>query len=284
MSARHLVVLVSLCLALAARGQEGGYRLMGVLPVAGRQGVATDGQYYYVSGSKALYKYDREGNLLAENTAPFAGWHPTANHLGDIDCHNGLIYGSVEEFRDGRGWDMRIALYDASDLKYVRNIPCDASSGQQELCGLAVDPKSRTIWLADWCDGRFLYHYDLASGKFLGRRHLYPVPEKQQGVAWHFGHLYLTADDGDADRGEMDHLYRLDVAPEATSARVDLVRTFGEFKRVGEIEGLCFDGKSRELVVLANRGARIVEGIPVGLYPGYEKEISELYVFELRKP
>ena len=30
----------------------------------GRQGIATDGEFYYVSGSKALYKYDKTGKLL----------------------------------------------------------------------------------------------------------------------------------------------------------------------------------------------------------------------------
>ena len=39
--------------------------------VAGRQGIATDGEYYYVSGSKEIYKYDKEGNLIESNTNPF---------------------------------------------------------------------------------------------------------------------------------------------------------------------------------------------------------------------
>jgi hypothetical protein len=33
---------------------------------------------------------------------------------------------------------------------------------------------------------------------------------------------------------------------------------------------------------LSNRGKRIVLGMPKGLYPGYEKEIHEVYVYRIR--
>jgi len=35
------------------------------------------------------------------------------------------------------------------------------------------------------------------------------------------------------------------------------------------------------MLVLANRGKRIVLGMPRGLYPGYEREIHEVYVYRL---
>ena len=35
-----------------------------------------------------------------------------------------------------------------------------------------------------------------------------------------------------------------------------------------------------ELLVLANRGSRIVLGMVKGFYPGYDKELHEVYVFE----
>jgi hypothetical protein len=35
------------------------------------------------------------------------------------------------------------------------------------------------------------------------------------------------------------------------------------------------------MIVLANRGKRIVLGMPKGLYPGYEREIHELYVYRI---
>ena len=275
--------LVVVCAVAAGEDDQWGYsfELVKVLPVAGRQGVATDGENYYVSGTKALYKYSQEGEVVAENRAPFGQWHPTANHLGDIDYFDGALYAGVERFEDGRGWEIHIAVYDAETLAFKQAFPCDENSGQQEVCGIAVDPLRRIAWLADWCDGRYLYQYDLASGNFIGRLRLQPVPQCQQGVAYFEGRLFITADDGDADLHEPDHLYRLEAAPSATATQVRLEKTFTQFTRAGEIEGLCFDPVGRSFAGLMNRGARVVEGIPEGLYPGYERETHEVYVYEI---
>ena len=76
------------------------YRLSRVIEVEGRQGVAVDDDYYYVSGSTALYKYDKQGRLVAENLSPFADLPLAANHIGDIDVHDGRIYAGIEWFED----------------------------------------------------------------------------------------------------------------------------------------------------------------------------------------
>ena len=47
------------------------YELKDVMKVDGRQGVACDGKYIYVSCSKALYKYDMDGKLVLKNDKPF---------------------------------------------------------------------------------------------------------------------------------------------------------------------------------------------------------------------
>ena len=52
-----------------------------------------------------------------------------------------------------------------------------------------------------------------------------------------------------------------------------------DFRRTGEIEGLTYDPGKKELTVLANRGARIILGMPRGFYEGYDREIHELYVY-----
>lgn len=71
------------------------YRLKKVIPVDGRQGIAIDNDYYYVSDTRALYKYDKQGNLIMKNDAPFH--HPElANHFGDIDIFKGK---SIPEMR-----------------------------------------------------------------------------------------------------------------------------------------------------------------------------------------
>ena len=149
-----------------------------------------------------------------------------------------------------------------------------------------MDPDACVIWLCSWADGesgRYLYRYDLATGAYLGKLHLQPVPQWIQGVACHEGRLYLTADDGTADDGEPDHLYRVEPNPGGTSAAVVLERTFDDIALMGEIEGLTFDRASGRLLVLFNRGARIVLGMPQGFYSGYDAEVHEVYGFEMER-
>ena len=59
------------------------------------------------------------------------------------------------------------------------------------------------------------------------------------------------------------------------------VKSFTEFRRAGEIEGLDFDAAAGEMVVLSNRGSHIVQGMPRGFLPGYDREIHELYVYRV---
>ena len=82
--------LALLFVGMSANAQHLGteYRLKRVIPVAGRQGIAIDSNYYYVSDTKVLYKYDKQGNLVMKNDQPFQN-PKIANHFGDIDVYNG---------------------------------------------------------------------------------------------------------------------------------------------------------------------------------------------------
>ncbi|WP_319403343.1 hypothetical protein [uncultured Anaeromusa sp.] len=259
------------------------YTLVGSFEVKGRQGVCTDGEFYYVSGSKALYKYDKKGNLLQTNETPFAGYSIPSNHIGDIDVLDGEIFVSAENFMDGVGKDIQIAIHDAKTLKLKRTFRFEPSSGQEEVSGITVDPDKRSVWMCSWVgeeSGRYLYEYSLDSGKFLRKVHLQPVPQWVQGVFYWKGNLYLTADDGTADLGEPDHLYRVNITDKSYASVVQ-EKTFTEVKKQGEIEGLTMDPKTGELLVHFNRGARIVLGMGKGLYPGYDREISEVYRYKM---
>ena len=63
---------------------------------------------------------------------------------------------------------------------------------------------------------------------------------------------------------------------------VTLERTFDDVTKQGEIEGLSFDRANGKLLLLYNRGARIVLGMPQGFYDGYDHEISEVFVYDIR--
>lgn len=259
------------------------YSLNRVIQVAGRQGIATDGTHYFVSGSKSLYIYSKDGKLLRSNESPFADLEKPANHLGDISVHKGEIYTGIEWFEDGRGKDIQIAVYDAVTLQFKRSFPWNPESGQVEVSAITIDAENSLVWMTDWVNGNYLYRYGLSDGRYAGKLHLRPVPQWQQGIAARAGSLYITADDGDAEQKEHDNLWRVAADPEGSAAYVQHELTFDQLRDVGEIEGIDFDEQAGEMLVLSNRGKRIVLGMPKGLYPGYDREISEVYVFGLGK-
>lgn len=276
--------------------QHSAFKRDKIIEVAGRQGIAADNGFYYVSSSTALYKYDKEGNLVQSNEDPFKGLALPANHFGDIDVHDGEIYTGIETFIDGVGKNIQVAVYDAESLKYKYSIPWDSKSGQVEVCGLAVDREHGRVWMADWVQGHEIYCYDIASRKYMGKVALNPAPKLQQGIFIKDGCVYISCDDGDAELLMPDHIYKANLYPDgrdliaearnrhkaAATVQPCLWRTMDEFRRAGEIEGLCFDPATGQFIVLSNRGSRIILGMVRGFYPGYDREIHELYIFSKR--
>lgn len=258
------------------------YTLKGSVEVDGRQGVCAEGGSYWVSGSKTLAKYDKDWKLTAKNDNPFEGYEIEVNHIGDIDVYNNELYVGAEYFMDGVGKNIQIAVYDADTLKLKRTFPFEESSGQLECSGIAIDTDKKIVWMCSWVgeeSGRYLYKYDLATGKYLGKVHMQMPPQWIQGIAYYKGSIYITADDGTADDKEPDHLYRTQIKDGDTSCIVTLERTFDDVTLQGEIEGLTFDRRNNSLLLLYNRGARIVLGMPKGFYEGYDREISEVFIY-----
>ena len=258
------------------------YTLSAVHRVNGRQGICVEGDFYWVSGSTSLTKYDRNWNLAAENTDPFAGYSLEVNHIGDIDVYQNELYLGVEYFMDGVGSNIQVAVYDGDTLQLKRVFPFRADTGQLECSGIAVDPDSRTVYMCSWIDDEssaYLYMYDLDDGSYKGKLRMDPVPKWIQGVAYFDGSLYVTCDDGDADADAPDHMYRIALNDEGTAGSVALEKTFDDVTRQGEIEGLSFDRSRGQFLLLYNRGARIVLGMPKGFYEGYTEEIHEVFVY-----
>ena len=282
------ICLVSLLLLFGcSSGAEEAFRyeLTEVHFVGGRQGICTEEGYYWVSGSGTLEKYDSSWNLVAENTEPFEGYSLEVNHIGDIDVYNNELYLGVEYFMDGEGKNIQVAVYDGNTLKLKRVFPFRADTGQLECSGIAVDPDSGTVYMSSWIDdesSEYLYMYDLDTGQYKGKLKMQTGPKWIQGVACFEGNLYVTSDDGDADDNAPDHMYRIDVSENRENGRVRLEKTFDDVTRQGEIEGLTFDKDNEQFLLLYNRGARIIAGMPTGFYEGYSEEIHEVYVYDIQ--
>ncbi|MBQ6368014.1 MAG: hypothetical protein IJJ30_05735 [Erysipelotrichaceae bacterium] len=260
------------------------YELQEVHPVGGRQGICTENGDYWVSGSGILQKYDGNWNLIAENPEPFEGYSLEVNHIGDIDVYNNELYLGVEYFMDGEGRNIQVAVYDGDTLKLKRVFPFRADTGQLECSGIAVDPDSRTVYMSSWIDdesSEYLYMYDLDTAEYKGKLKMQTSPKWIQGVAYHDGRLYVTSDDGDAEENAPDHMYRIDVSENRDTGRVTLEKTFDDVIRQGEIEGLTFRKDTGQFLLLYNRGARIIAGMPRGFYEGYTEEIHEVFVYDM---
>lgn len=278
---KNILFLYILIHCIAA--QPAKYTLQRCFEVHGRQGIAVDSEYYYVSGSKSLYKYTKNGKLVIKNTKPFAQYKIPCNHIGDIDVYNGELFISAEYFMDGKGKDIQIAIHDAKTLQFKRTFKFDLSSGQQEVSGICVDRERESVWMCSWVggeSGNYIYEYDLKTGNYLRKVRLNSAPQWQQGIFYHKGHIYLSADDGDAEKKEWDHLYRVIINDDNTGD-VFLEKTFDDIKFPGEAEGLAVDPTTGELLIHFNRGKRIVLGMPKGFYPGYTREIHEIYVYKI---
>ena len=262
------------------------YKLSETHEVDGRQGIAYENEKYYVSGSTTLSRYDKDWNLELASSKPFEEFKDEVNHIGDIDVYNNEIYAGVEYFMDGEAKNIQVAVYDANDFSLKRTYPFDFNSGQTEVSGIAIDTDTKSIWMCSWADsesGRYLYRYNLEDGKYLGKYHLQAPPQWIQGIAYLDGYIYITADDGTADLGEADHVYRTKIDVEKTTMPVLIERTLDDVILQGEIEGLSFDKAKGQLLVSYNRGAQIVLGMPKGFYEGYSKELHEIFVYDMQK-
>ncbi|MCM1347836.1 MAG: hypothetical protein NC338_00365 [Firmicutes bacterium] len=317
-----LLLLPGLAFAAGARQLGNEYRLKRVIEIPGRQGVACDGKYYFVSDTKALYKLDKDGNVVHVNREPFKN-PEVANHFGDIDYHNGEIYCGLEKFEYGRGKNISVAIYDANTLQWKRNLPWSPESGQVEVSGLAVDRDRNMVWMSDWVDSRYVYCYDLSTGAYHTKMQCQPAPYWCQGIYITDGKMLFSADDGEAQYNIPDNLYVVEldevpftglvdgeepkkdtpfsveidvlgkpvmrkgkVAGGAMKGKVRHFREMGDFKRAGEIEGLAIDPSNGDLLVVNNRGTKIVLGMSQGPLTdeGYDREIHELYIYERVNP
>ena len=72
------------------------------------------------------------------------------------------------------------------------------------------------------------------------------------------------------------------IAAGAKAGRLELFREMSDFRRAGEIEGLCIDPVTDDLLVLNNRGTQIILGMSQGPFTeeGYTGEIHEVYIYE----
>ena len=182
-----------------------------------------------------------------------------------------------------------------------------------------MDREKNMIWMSDWVDSRYVYCYSLETGKYYTKMQCRPMPYWCQGIFIADGKMLFAADDGESTYQIPDNIYVADIsevpytglkegtevvrdtpfsvkldkkgnpvkrtgmiAAGAKAGRLELFREMSDFRRTGEIEGLCVDPVTDELLVLNNRGTQIILGMSQGPFSeeGYTKEIHEVYIYE----
>lgn len=208
------------------------------------QGITTDGEYYYTSGSitalnfTALAKYDCKGAELVDahiNPLPKKCSDRGNNHIGGISYYNGKIYAPVE---GGDEVYACIVVFDAKTLEStgeVYDLPNEIYTDGVPWC--AVDSNTGYLYASRWNDADKIYVYDANDSMNLVKEitltGLGPV-SRIQGGEFYNSTLYLSQDI--KDNGNFKNILSVDV--ETGEVKVAAQRDVGGDNV--EAEGITF--------------------------------------------
>ncbi len=184
------------------------------------QGITTDGDYYYTSGSIAalnltgLAKFTFEDMEIVDsalNPLPDECSDRGNDHIGGISYYNGKIYAAVEDSDDYIY--PCIVVFDCKTLKptgEVYNLPNDIYDDGVPWC--AVDTQTGYLYASKWTNAEKIYAYDINDSMKLVKE----IPltglgviDRIQGGEFYNGTLYLSNDI--ENNGNLKNILSVDV-------------------------------------------------------------------------
>lgn len=205
------------------------------------QGITTDGEYYYTSGSltgigfTAVAKYTVDGMELVDkniNPLPEVCSKRGNNHIGGISYYNGKIYASVE---GDDGVPACIVTFDAETLKAADVYDLSFEQFPDGVPWCAVDGNTGYLYASKWKDTKTIYVYDVNNGMaFVKEFTLDTTIKRIQGGEFLDGTLYLSKDSH--DKGKIREILSVNV--ETGEVEVVAERNIGSEKF--EAEGMTF--------------------------------------------
>jgi hypothetical protein len=172
------------------------------------QGIATDGSQWLFSWSYGLERADDNFDSLQRNSSfslpdnispgiPPELWDQRLDHIGDIDCYNGIIYASLDSKADNyqKG---HVALYNAADLSYsgiaYPLIGAPNNPHDDVASWVAVDPAWGYGYGKEWKNGNTINVYRLEDWSFSHTISMTQPLKNIQGAKVRGDWLYMSSD------------------------------------------------------------------------------------------
>lgn len=205
------------------------------------QGITTDGEYYYTSGTvtgvnfTALSKMDIDTlKVVEKNITPLPSVCKERgnNHIGGISYYNGKIYAPVE---GGDEVPACIVVFDAETLEAENVYDLPASDYPDGVPWCAVDSETGYLYASVWELTKKIHVYDVNDGmKYVKTVELSEPVKRIQGGEFYEGTLYLSKDNN--DKGKIRDILSVNVA----TGEVNLAAERNIGSENFEAEGMTF--------------------------------------------
>jgi hypothetical protein len=178
------------------------------------QGITTDGEYFYTSGSltgiktSGLAKWDKDGFVvLADYTAMPKEYREklNLNHLGGMSYYDGKLYIAVEDSEDQNPYLM---TFSAETLEFLNayEMPQELLEGSFPWC--AVDAENGYIYCSQFNDVNEIFVFDIETIEYSHSIKLSEQITRIQGGEVYEDKLYLSYD---AKEGNTDYILTVDI-------------------------------------------------------------------------
>lgn len=205
------------------------------------QGITTDGEYYYTSGTvtgvnfTALSKMNIDTlKVVEKNITPLPSVCKERgnNHIGGISYYNGKIYAPVE---GGDEVPACIVVFDAETLEAENVYDLPASDYPDGVPWCAVDSETGYLYASVWAQTKKIHVYDVNDGmKYVKTVELSEPVKRIQGGEFYEGTLYLSKDNN--DKGKIRDILSVNVA----TGEVNLAAERNIGSENFEAEGMTF--------------------------------------------
>lgn len=180
------------------------------------QGITTDGEYYYTSGSMTalgmagLAKWDAETmELICTNLDPIPEFYKEiykSDHVGGISYYDGKIYAAVEN--EPEDYNL-VITYDCESLELVEIYKVKSDILIDGIPWCAVDGDNGYLYCSPFNDVDCIVAFDLETMEFSHTIQLSKSLKRIQGGEVYDGMLYLSNDTEDSNT---DKVYAVDIS------------------------------------------------------------------------